>query len=365
MKNITIVTWYYSCNYGTLLQAFALQKYLSCLGYNVNILNHFHLNNSIKSIFKRGFGILGLIKIVRFFRFFNKKNLRRCIKKELNEKFVFTHSQYRELIRNTDVFISGSDQIWNTYYCFDPFYFLDFAADKKRVAYASSIGTCSVDPAYEDEVSKLLSKYSCIGVREESAVRVLSGLTRRNDIKQVLDPTFLLNEKHWKDFGNIANYDFNIPERYMLCYFIGNNDEYSSQLEDVKIKCKIDNVIIIPSIENFDFKMKDAIIYENAGPKEFVNLIARSSLVCTDSFHATALSINMSKDFVEFKRFRENEKESQNSRLNDLLNHYGLKSRYYSSSVDWQYHIEYETIQTLLQEDRVRSNEFLINAIES
>ena len=47
MKRILIVTWYCSNNFGTSLQAFALQKHLSNLGYDVEILNHFLLDNSL------------------------------------------------------------------------------------------------------------------------------------------------------------------------------------------------------------------------------------------------------------------------------------------------------------------------------
>lgn len=67
MKRISIITWYCSNNFGTSLQAFALQKHLSNLGYDVEMLNHFLLDNSLKSILKRTFGLLGLLKFVRFF----------------------------------------------------------------------------------------------------------------------------------------------------------------------------------------------------------------------------------------------------------------------------------------------------------
>ena len=365
MKRISIITWYCSNNFGTSLQAFALQKHLSNLGYDVEMLNHFLLDNSLKSILKRTFGLLGLLKFVRFFRFVKKINLYIYVKNEINEKCIFTEKQYHKMLKETDVFIAGSDQIWNCYYRFDPFYFLDFAENKKCIAYASSIGTNSVAPQYSDKVRDLLVKFSSIGVREKTAIKVLSDLTGRNDIRQVLDPTFLLKVDCWKEFGNGAILDFDIPETYIFCYLIGDNEEYSRQLKDVINKSGIGKVVIIPSIENPQFNLEGAIVYKNAGPKEFIHLIERCSLVCTDSFHASALSINMSKKFVVFKRFGDNEIKSQNSRLYDLLSQYKLMDRFYSSDDGWQNHIDYDVVQTLLIEDRMKSNNFLVNAIES
>ena len=94
-------------------------------------------------------------------------------------------------------------------------------------------------------------------------------------------------------------------------------------------------------------------------------MLDHASFICTDSFHATALSIIMSKDFVEFIRFKDIDSSSQNSRIYDLLERYRLNERIYKEGINkWSKCINYVTIQALLEEDRQKSLEFLIRSIE-
>lgn len=282
-----------------------------------------------------------------------------------NVRCLHSPLQRARLIRNTDVFISGSDQIWNTFYRFDPTMFLDFAGGKRKIAYAASIGTDCIKKDYKEAVRDFLSDYYRIGVREVTAVRVLSALTMRNDIVCVIDPTFLLSPEQWRDVSDTAVIEKALPEVYILCYVIGENPEYCSQLRKVVECCDSIGVVIVPSQENPSFSLEGATVYRDAGPLEFVRLICGASFVCTDSFHATALCINLGKDFVEFVRTYGGCAPSQGSRIMDLLRQYNLLYRIYSEdSVAWASHIDYSAIQKLLGSERTRCVEFLTNAIE-
>lgn len=102
---------------------------------------------------------------------------------------------------------------------------------------------------------------------------------------------------------------------------------------------------------------------KRSGPYEFVKLLNRATIVCTDSFHACALSINLSKDFVVFKRFDDIDKRSQNNRIYDLMVMFGLENNIYSK--DWEYgHSDYSKVQEILNKKREESIGYLINAIE-
>lgn len=94
-------------------------------------------------------------------------------------------------------------------------------------------------------------------------------------------------------------------------------------------------------------------------------LIQHAELVCTDSFHATAISINLSIDFIEFLRFNNDDNKSQNSRIYDLLEHYQLQERIYTPHKDITQKIKYDPIKCILEKDRIDSMAYLINAIES
>lgn len=366
-KNISIVTWLGYGNYGTSLQSFSLHQKLKDLGYNVNILSEYSYTGNL-SFSMRLSNLLRQIKFNTRWYYLQSPKLRKLHKfqkEKYNRKFILTGRQFENLLNRTDVFVTGSDQIWNTEHQYSPFMFLDFARNVKRVAYASSIGTNNIPEKYKEKVKNHLEKFSHIGVRENTAVGILSALLKRNDICQVADPTFLLTADDWDRVSQEASFEKKMPSDYILCYFIGNRPEYAEYLNNIRHKYGIDNVLLIPSKETPNIRLDNVVTYDYAGPREFVRLIKDSSLVCTDSFHAIALSMNLSKDFVVFKRFADSDSSSQNSRIYDLLNEFGLSSRMYTNDVYERLDdIRYKEIQKAIDEKRKESLKFLINAIE-
>ncbi|WP_294629421.1 polysaccharide pyruvyl transferase family protein [uncultured Bacteroides sp.] len=367
---VCIVTWLGTGNFGTSLQSYALHSKLSEMGYNVSILHSF----TPSDLTFRG-RIYKWLKLSRILcsqlikgEYFSKKQrkIRQFNKKNYCHQIINTNRQYRCLLQETQTFITGSDQIWNCYHSFAPFYFLDFAGDVKRVAYASSMGTGDFPEAYKSIVKELLAKFSYIGVRETTAVPIISELLGRTDIVQVVDPTFLLSPAQWLDFAMTADIEIEIPSRFILCYFVGNNPSYQQQVEDIKQHLGIEKVILIPSLENKYMQLPYAQIYNAAGPKEFVRLLSCASFICTDSFHAIAFSINLQKDFIALKRFQDTDEKSQNSRIYDVLEHYGLNHRIYENKELKLYQpISYELINLKVIHDREECVSFLKSAIEN
>lgn len=368
-KRIVLVTWKGGGNYGTCLQSYALHRKLEDLGFDVSLFAAGFHSFGIKTYLKGFLSAIGALKIIYFGQWLlmDKKDRKRVRfqNKAINEIELFSSRQIHRIVLKTDCFVSGSDQIWNTFYNFSSFNFLSFAEEAKRIAYATSIGTNYVKEEYRETVKELLQRYSHIGVREKEAVRVLSELTGREDIRQVLDPTFLLMPQDWMDLAKNSVYESKLPVDYIFCYFIGNNGCYSDCLKEVCRRIGL-SCIIIPSQENPMFSFEGAYIYNNAGPVEFVDLLRRAKYVCTDSFHATALCINLSVQFVEFMRFSDDDPRSQNSRIYDLLHHYDLINRIYKhDSSEWYRPIDYKRVQSILNNDRIDSLDFLINSIEN
>lgn len=366
-----MVTWLGNGNYGTSLQSFALHKILQKYGYNVSFLQNIPRKFTYKNQIKLVLSLLGIdlcnIKDLLISKEWSikDKKIKAFIKANYNLIKINSQKQKKDLLQTTDTFITGSDQIWNTQYSFNPYYFLDFADNKKKIAYASSMGISDFPEEHKAEVKRLLLKFCHIGVREKTALESISKLLNRNDIQQVLDPTFLLNNEEWTTISNNAYLEFKIPQKYILCYLIGNNSWYKEDLRQVCSILGIKDLIIIPAIENKDFQIEGAFVYNEAGPLEFIKLIKEASFICTDSFHATAMAINFQKDFVEFIRFKDADEVSQNSRIYDLLNHYRLSSRIYSENTEWFDKIAYNEINKQLEIDRKNSLNFLLNSIEN
>lgn len=359
-KNVSLVTWIGPGNYGTLLQSYALHHELERLGYNVCFLNKIGVVRSFKLFFNQCF--------------FRKKKENFSLKKQKQNEFiknyrikdVYTIFPKCAINKATDIYITGSDQIWNTMFYWDPFYFLYFAGRKKRIAYASSLGTNYINPKYKSRVKKYLLKFSHIGLREQSTVQLLSELLGRNDIVSVPDPTFLLTAKEWNEITQKAVLEFDVPEKYMFVYFVGKRDSYTTTLETIRKKHGIKQIIIVPSFESGFFNIADALIYKNAGPAEFVKLLQNATVICTDSFHASALSINLSKDFYVLKRFSDKDENSQNIRIYDLLTRYNLRHRLCDEACKIENQsIDYSSVQPLLEKDRKNAKTYLINSIEN
>ncbi len=372
-KKIGIVTWNGSSNYGTNLQAYALFYKIKSLGFDPYMLHFFDIKD---------LNTIGLIKKV-----FNKviqkvhpspkpeTKGRNPIKMERVKKFVqsnfiyspriITKKRLKKLVLDTDCFVTGSDQIWNPFHLKTNCPLLDFVDDKTlKVAYASSIGVSEIPEQYKNVYKKYLSRFNHLSLREKQGVKIVKELTGRTDVKTVLDPTFLLDKQDWNSFAKDAIMDNPkiIKSPFIFCYFVGDNPEYWEGVYQIQKQTGIKNIIVIP-LEKSHYEA-NAYLHETAGPNEFIWLIQNASLVCTDSFHATALSINMQKDFIEFLRFKDNDTKSQNSRITGVLEHYDLTDRLYNPSKKGKYStIDFTPPTQILENDRLRSLQYLANAL--
>ena len=372
-KRIQIVTWLGNGNFGTSLQSYALYHFLSIKGYDCSILSSFNYKHfSLKGYLKMILSALGIMKIRERRKIKKATDSRKLMKlseffeHNIRQKSVSNPWQYRNLLRNTDVFCVGSDQVWNAYFNFSPFNFLDFAGNVKRISYASSMGTKDFPEEYKETIKNLLLKFAHISLRETTGRKAVSRLTGRNDIKTVLDPTFLLTAKDWNSVSEQSRMEISVPKNYMLVYLIGNNDNYPEQVRELQTKTGIENVIVIPAVENPNFEIKGSIVYRDAAVPEFVKLLKEAAWVCTDSFHATALSINIGKNFTEFLRFKDSDQSSQNSRIYDVLDTFMLQDRLYNEMQDlWSKPIDYKESHAILDHLRMDSTDWLVNAIEA
>ena len=282
---------------------------------------------------------------------------------------IYTHKQYAEVTAETDLFITGSDQIWNPY-CggFNPMMFVEFGGNKKRVAYSSSISLPEIPASVKQRMKRDLEKFQHIAVREQRSVELLNKLLHRNDIKLVVDPTYLLLAKEWEEFGNKAEIEFTIPEKYIFCYFVGDKraDVYEQMVQEVKHFTGIQNVITLECY-NRTRAYGGGRLYKDAGPYEWVYLLRHASYVCMDSFHATVFALKFQKEFVHAMKNADTETGSQNTRMYDILSRYGILYKNYNDdgSADWLRRIDYQRLTPLLESEIKDSMDYLKYEIEN
>ena len=373
MKTIGIITYHHYYNYGTMLQALALQEKVEQLGYQAELID-FKQDNSLSRYEMLKLRIKRMpvyIKERKKYRVLADSREKIKEKNELFEQFYKTYlhvgkkkyTTTQQLMENPPVYdgyVVGSDQTWNPFVANSPeAFFLPFVENKlKKGSYGPSLAVKSLSDEKEKEYRKKLSSFSFLSCREQDGAQLLSRITQK-EVKCVLDPTLLLSAKEWGKYC-----EFEIPkEPYILVYFLGEKSEHRRAVEKIQ---KLTNwkIISLPAayleMENNDYKKVWG------GPKEFLSLIRGAALICTDSFHGTMFSINFQRNFFSFCKSSDSEESSENSRLYSALNIFGLSNRIIHNMDNLtaeDISIDYKNVIPILEEQRRDSIEYLENML--
>lgn len=356
---IKTITCHHVYNYGASLQAYALQHYLETLGHEVEIIDFnpwFHCDRynpfwMPKNAIGRAAQIIKIFPFMRYvwypykaykggmFKTWGRKAAFDKFEKEyyhLTPIKYYSSEQLQKKPPRADVYVAGSDQIWNTFSenGKEPGYYLDFGKESiKRISYAASLATSTIKEEYKVFIKEKLARFNAISVREKTGAKLLIDLGIDN-ISVVLDPVFLLDKSEWKQLSLKGNLYGLSHESYVLVYdFLGNDD---NMISFVKAYAKEKSLKIV-SINDFSERGYADININNAGPLEFLSLIDNAACVVASSFHATAFSVIFEKEFYTFNLKGHN----NSSRMLDFLSTIGLQDRMNSediidNSIDWK-----------------------------
>lgn len=351
---INIITCHRAFNYGAVLQTYALQKYLKDNNYDVQVIDYVP-----KYIEKRKSQNKNIIlRIVRpLLRFYDFKKSNKVFTKFLIDNIDLTtkYATYEQLEKNTpeaEVYIAGSDQIWN---CDlengkDDAYFLKFVKDdKKKISYAASIAMDEIPEKEKDRFKKLLKRFNFISVREQTGVKLLNEINIKN-VEKVLDPVYLLEKKQWDELAKRSKLDLE-KEKYVLAYGFKRQKDLFSYARELADKKGYKLYSINTNFE--DFLLNVDKYYYNATPYDFINLIKNAQDVVTNSFHGLSFSIIYNK---KVHQFRKNSKD--NSRMLDLLDEVKLSNRLVKGAI-LEDEINYEDTNKKIKEERKKSIDFL------
>ena len=328
MRKIALITTQNANNYGAIFQAFALRQVLSEYG-EVEVINYEnnHIGISFKLIrFKFTIhGVLGMGKdflriipryrVIKKFKLFIKKNI--ALTKSVSKQQL----QNGEL-KNYDVYIAGSDQIWNPA-CIsddckiDPIYFLSFAPNKARkVSYASSIGGYQLSSDEKDHVKSLLEEFHTVSVREKDTQELFAKVLNR-EVHHVLDPTLLLSKEEWLDVLGVEQ-EVDANKKYILVYTVPKIPLIRDAVDLFVHKTGLKVIALDQGISagaKVDQQIRDA------GPIEFLQLFMNADFVITDSFHGTCFALNFGIPFVVISP------GVHSNRVESLLSIVGLQKR--------------------------------------
>lgn len=347
---IGIITIVKVNNYGAELQAFALQKKLELLGYRSEIIDYLYYKNwnfndtamskpfismgiKAKAVYWAKYRLVNFL-LAKVFPVFNKSVRLRLLRFDgfhrRNTKFSRQYRSMPDLYNaklDYDVFIVGSDQVWNPMASssIEP-YFLTFAPKgARKISYASSFGVSQIDKSLHERFRDLLNNIDVISVRETSGQDLVKQLTGRH-AELVADPTLLLTKQEWGKY--MAEYP-SMPKRYVLIY------QLSDSVAIVRLAKRIAEEKGIPVFrickrafgEHKDGGVTNIL---DAGPAEFLWLIAHAEYVVTNSFHGTAFSVNFNIPFFTVV----SSTKKNNSRMESLLTAVDLRDRMQSDDID-------------------------------
>lgn len=367
-RRVGIITFHRALNYGSVLQAYALNRFLRKRGYVAETIDFRTVEQErLYAPYRRGIGPKSLAANLLSLAW--RKSL--SLKRDRFGDFLFVNVPQSETVRTEaelrraalsyDALVAGSDQIWNVA-CADhnSAYFFAFLEDRSRcLSYAASIGVASISDAQRAALRRYLHDFGSLSVREASAAHAVLGATGRS-AAIVLDPVFLLDRDDWPDLGGVR-----IPKSpYIFCYFIGDVPgmrdfaRWASSLSDLPL------VVINPNMRDMVYRNEK---FYSCGPLEFLALVRNAAMVCTNSFHALSFSVVEHKPFWVF--VNRGSKTHSNSRIEHLSAAMGLDHRVLSS--DWRDvctsdpldTFDYSQADRFLDSARRESVAFLLNAL--
>ena len=387
---IAILTFSQTTNYGAALQCYALSKYLQNLGHNIIIFNipliieQKEKLSSLSSFFKISRNILSRLKrliivkkdtnaeSIRYVR--NNKEKKedaywdeqtRLLFKSFNEKYLPTFTKEflteNDLCDNypkADLYIVGSDQVWNPSITQKQknIFFFSFLKDEPRISYAASFGGSSkwnLSQKENKEIQFLLEKFKGISVRENNGITILNNIFKLKG-QEVLDPTLLLSTNDYIKLAQNSQLD-GTSNLYAYKFII--NDIWLSTLhfiaQETSSTLRMDCETI--HLRNVPFNPTLSI-------EGWLKLIQTSKFIVTDSFHCTVFCVLFRKQFLVTPSYPGGE-----GRMLSFLKKLGLEDRFYfttqqirSNPNNWKRTINYDEVYKRLYHHKDLSIKYLM-----
>lgn len=316
---IGIMTFHNAENYGAVLQAYALKRYLQetypsyqvdIVDYRCPLIEKSHQYVRPLSHFKHK-GVKKLISFLLQVLYLPKRVKVKAVFRSFVVKFLEPKKNNFDVY---DYVVYGSDQIWNPSLTGNDTTYLGNGCTGKKIAYAASDGG---ELVFGEETISLLQDFQAISCREKSLSHKLSQHLPEKSVETVCDPVFLLSKEEWLSFARPPK-----ERNYLLVYKISENKEMDTEAESFASKWgkQVIQIVYVKSIKKFlCFKQK---FVWAITPNEFVGYFAYADFVFTTSFHGSAFSIILEKNFYTFQFAHRNE------RITDLFNELELTERF-------------------------------------
>ncbi len=334
---------WYGCNYGSIATYYALHQIISSMGKSVLMID-----KPLQGANDKEQG---------------STHSRRFAKEHYKISKMYHLNELGKLNQLCDVFLLGSDQLWNYGISkgFGKSFYFDYVDDqKKKIAYATSFGH-AIDFAPIEERKKIASymgRFDGISLREDDGVKICRKDYGINAI-QVLDPVFLADPSIYQPL--VQKSTTNETEPYLVTYILDPTPEkrqailhVSRMLGEIKIINMLDGMP--GTFEKNQKKLNLPNCVNNLQVEDWLYYFAHAQFVITDSCHGASFAMIFKKNFIAicnkgrgFSRFQ------SLARLFHVEDYVVSRSETIITEPRLLEPVDYRAVDSILQEERERS----------
>ncbi len=361
---IGILTFHNAPNAGAILQAYSLQCILENMGHEVEFIDiRYKYKYTYKQFIAKKRAVIFRKWANEFHRWkYNKKGIN--IWNKILHKSIRSYYNYEEIKNDPpvyDVYIVGSDQVWNFRKEIQPLYLLDFVPrGKKKIAYSVSMGQCLLEDTLKEEFKNYLIGFNALSVREDKTCTYINDLLKDENlyVEKCVDPTLLvmrscfdgIKQSICKRNKMVVSYLLNELNDSEVRIFLSWCRSHDFELVNLR---NPDTGMFIPHVRNII-----------VNPQQWISYISDSEYVICGSFHATVFSLIYHKQFIVVES-EQQRKQGGNLRVRSLLEPLGLSNRIIEKINDIAISnildivIDWAHVDNLLNIERNKSIEFL------
>ena len=368
---IGILTMHCVPNYGAVLQAYATVAFLrgitakyTDVKFDIEIVDYQPLEKkkrystkallldsatSIRALLRniRGYSIKTMNASKKLHRnAYEVLNSSNCLSKEIRK------NELPKLDNEYDALVVGSDQVWNPFGMKKDYSFLlNFYSNGAKYSFSSSFGVSDFPTEYREIYARELSRFRHVAVRENAGLKIYESLTERNDGVVLLDPTLMLSVDEYKELEDDS--EIHLLPGYTLVYLAMHSENLVKYATEHTQKDKEVVVFGMPDIV-CRLNTYGCRIIRSSTIGGFLSLFHNAGSIYTNSFHGIAFSIIYKKElWIEWN----NVHSKSNSRLENIVNKFGLQNRLISKTSNSE-SIDYESINTVIEREREKAMDY-------
>lgn len=358
---VDVITLHAVQNYGSVLQALATQELLRSHGCEVTIINYVRENVRWENLSHTWCGNNPIKAMVMFPTISRWKKVFGGFCKEylnLTKEIYTTEEDFEKYPLDADAYCTGSDQVWNSKWnegIITPLYLGFVPEDKFKFAFSASFGQSSLEQEEVEATRKYIQQYKYISVRESSAKDILEKQYNYPVATHVVDPTLAMTPEFWRNYATPRK----IKEDYILIYNLNRSKEFDQYAVELSKKTGLKLVRFCTRYDQFYRPGKSMLVPEVF---DFISLIDNAKYVLTDSFHATAFSMNLNTEpiCVFPKEF--------GGRLGSFLELTDSMQRKVKDYNDFDVvnrNVDFEKVNKILEGERDKVNSFISTVINA